>query len=76
MAQFFITDTKELVDLEVRHHKTGRDYAFSLMDADDQIMFDMEMGLPSMDSATYKHWQPIIAQYQQIEEAEANLARR
>ena len=76
MAQFFITDTKELVDLEVRSHKTGRDYAFSLMDGDDQIGFDMEMGLPSMDSVTYKHWQPIISQYQQIEEAEANLARR
>ena len=76
MAQFFITDTKELVDLEVRSHKTGEDYAYSLMDADDRIGFDMEIGLPSMDSATYEHWQQIIAQYQQIEETEANSARR
>ena len=73
MAQFFITDTKELVDLEVRNHKTGEDYALTLMDADDQIGFDMEMGLPSMTRATYEHWQPIIVQYQQIEKTEAEL---
>ena len=73
MAQFFITDTKELVDLEVRNHKTGEDYALTLMEADDQIGFDMEMGLPSMARATYEHWKPIIAQYQQIEKTEAEL---
>ena len=67
MAQFFITDTKELVDLEVRSHKTGEDYALTLIDADDKIGFDMEMGLPSMDSATYEHWKQIIDKYQKTE---------